>query len=133
MKVFIVFLSLIMVFCCLCVQSTDMAYYKQLNVCLKNLAEEAACGAGLMTGESECYSDDGIIESDAQRYVDFLISAQKAKPPLSNGTLSAELEISGPAVSVTVFFVPDKKIFHLFGDPPIPLSQNSVYEWILSK
>jgi len=129
MKVFMVFVALIMVFSCLSVQSNDMAGYRQLNINLKALSEEAAAGAGLMTG-SQSYSENGINASDAQRYAEFLTkNANECIPIFKSGSLRATCLVSGPAVSVTISYTPNRKIFHLFRDPEYPISQTSIYEW----
>ena len=131
MKVFIVFTALILVFSCLVIASQDMEQYKQLNIHLKALAEEAACGSGLMTGETALCSEWQISQTDADSYTEFITDyAAKNNPVFFGGNLSASAIVSGPSVVVTAEFSAKKPIFHILGTDVLTVRRVSEYEWV---
>lgn len=121
MKVFMVFITLILVFSCLCVHINDMALYRQLNIALIELADEAAnavafCATSGWTGSSE-------NSEPAGDYLEFLINQAKSAPLFKNG----ELSYAAQGTTVTVSFTPHYNLFHIFPNPTYPLTQSSTY------
>lgn len=139
MKTFIVFLALILVFTCLCINSDDTSHYKQLNIHLKALAEEAARGGALMTAGSFATSTAGIsiLETDAMEYANFVTEkASENMPIFSNGSLavsSLEILSEGTAIRVAITFIPNSLIFHIWEIEPKPITRVATYEWRYSE
>jgi len=132
MKVFIVFLSLILVFTFLCTTTNDISKIKQINVVLKTLAEEIACGGGLMTGSSFKTDNISINLDDAKAYADFVLKKASNMPLFRNGTLSYNLSLDNGGMSITavVFFQASKSpITHTFSADSSSFKRSSIYEW----
>jgi len=139
MKTFIVFMALVLVFTCLCINSNDLAKYKQINIALKELAQEAACGGALMTGGSENTKGLEISYDDACAYIDMLIERASKTALFSNGELSYEASLREkeegeenfcPALFVTISFEPSNPIFHLKQSQNTVITRKSSYEWV---
>ena len=125
MKQFIVFIALVIVFTSLGVTSTDLARYKQVNIALKALAEEIACGGGLMTNGSESSESLAIDYDEADVYAKFITSKAESTPIFSAGQLTYQITsdsgIESRKIMVTMSY-------ELEGKPPI--SRKATYEWL---
>lgn len=95
MKQFIVFIALVIVFTSLGVTSTDLARYKQTSIALKALAEEVACGGGLMTAGSESTENISIDQDSANVYAKFIKSKAESTPIFSAGKLIVDVDFDG--------------------------------------
>lgn len=136
MKPFIVFIALVIVFTSLGVASTGLARYKQININLKALAEEIACGGGLMT----TYLDDGtpVIDSvSANAYADFIISKAQNTPIFSAGTLEHSEKLENPdcrRITATVtYYLNGWSLKSILGFNPggeERISRRATYEWV---
>lgn len=139
MKTFIIFLALVLVFTCLCINSDDTSHYKQLNVHLKALAEEVARGGALMTAGSFATSAGAIriLEADALEYANFITERASIEMPIfSNGILavsSLEILSEGTAIRVAITFTPKSQIFHIFETSPKPITRTATYEWVFEE
>lgn len=124
MKQFIVFIALIIVFTSLTVTSTNLARYKQVNITLKALAEEIACGGGLMTAGSEAGENLSIDYGEADVYAKFITSKAENTPIFSAGTLTYQLTqvgIEARSIMATVTYCQDGKE---------TISRKATYEWL---
>jgi hypothetical protein len=116
MKVFLVFLAMLIVNTTFVVHQGDLNRYVRLQTFLKALCEEAAAGAALYYDE-ESYSHGFMVinQEEGEKYIDYLIV--KAKDSLNldgNENLTADIEIVDeengvlelgmwPSVTVTLY------------------------------
>ncbi|MDO5331558.1 MAG: hypothetical protein Q4E99_02655 [Bacillota bacterium] len=123
MKPFIVFIALILVFTSLGAISSDLARYKQINIALKAVAEEIACGGGLMTAGTEATEILSIDYVEADKYAKFIINKAGNSPIFSDGKLTYRLtpdQDRGQKIMATVTYTIGGR----------SISRKATYEWI---
>lgn len=148
MKVFIVFLAMLILSMGFITYASDMGRYVRLQAALKALAEECAAGGALFVDE-ERYSEGLIVidNADAEAYVDFLIGrAAPETPPFGNGSISASvvifddekgyegmesygLERRRPSVVARLTYASEDDIFRLPFLEAYFVSRTAVYQW----
>ena len=125
MKIFIVFLGMMLVSITFIAFQGDMAQYLRLQMAMKAAAEEAAAGAALYYDE-EAYSRGLMVikEEEARKYTDYIVKRAEEDMDLKEGeSLEAVLEIcddekgqreegKGPSVQVA-FILQTKDLFRL--------------------
>ena len=125
MKVFIVFLGILIINVSFLSYQGDMGRYLQVQSDLKAMAEECAAGAALYYDE-EAYSD-GLFEfkyEEGRDYIEFILEESKDKiPVIQKSDLSYEVLFQddglgyeegeeSPSVTVTITAVTED-LFHL--------------------
>jgi len=148
MKVFIVFLAMMLVLTSFIAFSADMDRYVRLQAHLKALAEECAAGAALFTDESRYAEGDMVIDYDyAYAYTGFMADMSIAgDPPFRGGEIRPEIIIfddekgySGieayglrkrkPTVVVTLEYVSPRDIFRLPFLTEYTVTRTATYQW----
>jgi hypothetical protein len=105
MKIFLVFLALLILMTAAMSYAADMNGYVSLQRRLKALAEECAAGASLFT-DPESFADGtvSIDEDDAYAYAEFLISKANENTGPLTGVFGVSLSFDGPTVTACVSF-----------------------------
>ena len=116
--------SLVIVFTSLGVTSTDLARYKQTSIALKTLAEEIACGGGLMTAGSESTENLFINQKSAKVYAEFIKTKAESTPIFSAGQLTVDVDFDGEEsrrIMATATYQQGNKW---------TISRKATYEWL---
>ena len=148
MKVFIVFMAMMLVLTSFLAFSADMDRYVKLQGHLKALAEECAAGAALFTDEDRYSAGEMVIDyDDAAAYVGFMSDMSvRGGPPFWGGEISSSIRIfddekgySGletfgikkhkPTVVVTLEYTAEKDIFRLPFLSEHSLTRTATYQW----
>ena len=148
MKIFIVFLAMMLVLTSFIAFSADMDRYVKLQGHLKALAEECAAGAALFTDESRYAEGDMVIDyDDACAYIGFMSDAGvRGDPPFRGGEIRSSVKIfddekgySGietygirkrkPTVVVTLEFVSPRDLFRLPFLEEYAVTRTATYQW----
>ena len=120
MKVFIIFLGLLLINVTFLTYQGDLSHYMKLRGFLKAVAEECACGAAMYYDEERYSTGELVIDrEEAEKYTAYI--TEKAETLLdgqSKGELRYEIETAGtpeepPAVTVTVTLVTVQDLFRL--------------------
>ena len=137
MKIFIVFLAMMLVLTSFIAFSADMDRYVKLQGHLKALAEECAAGAALFTDESRYAAGDMVIDQDsAEAYVDFLCG-DDIRPEMTifddekgySGLESYGLRKHKPTVAVTLVYTSSRDLFRLPFLEAHTVSRTATYQW----
>ena len=147
MKVFLVFLAMLLLYMSFMCQWSDMDRYARAQRALKELAEEIACGAALLLDEDSYSGGLLCIDKWAADHLafDLLQRASVAPPFEAPGVLSARIEIfddeSGyeeagergllpgcPAVSVELTYS-GREMFRLPFIIVTCMQRTAVYQW----
>lgn len=133
MKPFIVFIAIVLVFTFFNVAVSQLARFKQINITLKAIAEEIACGGGLMAGDPSSVSYPNIDIDSAKKYAEFITNQYTTN---ANTFLGGEIhwdvitDSGNKSIMVTVTYEDPKScIFKLFGSVTGPISRKATYEW----
>lgn len=148
MKVFIVFMAMMLVLTGFLIFSADMGRYVRLQGHLKALAEECAAGASLFTDAERYSAGETVIDyDDAAAYVGFMTAASVRGDPMFIGadiTSTVRIfddekgyegsEIFGikkekPAVVVTLAYTASGDIFRLPFLSEYNLTRTAAYQW----
>ena len=148
MKIFIVFLAMMLVLTSFIAFSADLDRYMKLQGHVKALAEECAAGASLFTDETRYAAGDMVIDhDDAIAYVAFLCDASiTGDPPFRGGVIGYSMEIFDdekgytgldryglrkhkPTVAVSLIYTSPRDLFRLPFLSAYSVSRTATYQW----
>jgi len=95
MKVFIVFLCILIIFVGFFVYESDLSNYLRIEGYLKNLSEEAACAAAMYYDEARFGQGIYILsETEGRKAVEYIVAeANSALSSVREGILTYELDL----------------------------------------
>jgi len=132
MKIFMVFVALLLVFTVSFTFAADINRYSEMQKSLKYMAEECACGAALMTdAQMASYGYIEIDEEAAEKYcTDICNTLAQRQSCFSGGTVSiSKVTIGKQYAAVGLTYTQSASIFRLPWLDVKSLSREAEYIW----